>query len=94
MSFKMGLIAGLAAGYVLGAKAGRERYQQIVTWWNRFTGDPRVQQAKEKGKEIAGTAGRKGVDAVQTGVQKVGASVRSRLSHGEPNGFETGDMSL
>ena len=32
MGFKMGAIAGFAAGYYLGAKAGRERYEQI----NRF----------------------------------------------------------
>ncbi|CAN5476208.1 hypothetical protein BH23ACT9_BH23ACT9_38760 [soil metagenome] len=31
MGFKFGLIAGLGAGYVLGTKAGRERYEQIVT---------------------------------------------------------------
>lgn len=29
MRFKSGLIVGMAAGYVLGARAGRERYQQI-----------------------------------------------------------------
>ncbi len=31
MGFKAGLLAGAAAGYVLGAKAGRERYEQIVS---------------------------------------------------------------
>jgi hypothetical protein len=29
MRFRTGLVVGLAAGYVLGAKAGRERYEQI-----------------------------------------------------------------
>ena len=29
MRFKTGLIVGMAAGYVLGARAGRERYLQI-----------------------------------------------------------------
>ena len=29
MRFRIGLALGLAAGYVLGAKAGRERYEQI-----------------------------------------------------------------
>ncbi len=29
MGFKLGLIAGAATGYVLGTRAGRERYVQI-----------------------------------------------------------------
>jgi membrane protein DedA with SNARE-associated domain len=29
MRFKTGIVVGMAAGYVLGARAGRERYQQI-----------------------------------------------------------------
>ena len=29
MGFKLGLLAGAAAGYVLGSRAGRERYVQI-----------------------------------------------------------------
>ena len=29
MKFRLGLFVGLAVGYYLGAKAGRERYEQI-----------------------------------------------------------------
>ena len=32
MRFRMGLLAGFAAGYYLGSKAGRERYEQIRRW--------------------------------------------------------------
>jgi hypothetical protein len=32
MRFRVGLIAGFAAGYYLGSKAGRERYEQIRRW--------------------------------------------------------------
>ncbi len=84
--FRRGLVLGLGVGYVLGARAGRERYQQIVTWWHRFTGNPAVQQAAERGKEIAGTAGRRSLEAVQHGVQKVGTSVRGRLGSDEGDG--------
>ncbi len=31
MRFRLGIVTGFAAGYVLGTKAGRERYEQIVT---------------------------------------------------------------
>ena len=30
MRFKMGLLLGFAGGYVMGTKAGRERYHQIM----------------------------------------------------------------
>ena len=40
---KTGLLLGLAAGYVLGARAGRERYQEIVDAYNNFMGNPKVQ---------------------------------------------------
>jgi hypothetical protein len=32
MRFRVGLLAGFAAGYYLGSKAGRERYEQIRRW--------------------------------------------------------------
>jgi len=32
MRFRVGLLAGLAVGYYLGTKAGRERYEQIRGW--------------------------------------------------------------
>jgi hypothetical protein len=33
MKGKIGLVVGLGAGYVLGTRAGRERYEQIRTQW-------------------------------------------------------------
>jgi CBS domain-containing protein len=51
---------GFGAGYVLGARAGRERYEQIVRWWERFAGSPVVrqaaQQAAQQGKHLLGEA--------------------------------------
>jgi hypothetical protein len=32
MRFRVGLVVGFAAGYYLGSKAGRERYEQIRRW--------------------------------------------------------------
>ncbi|MBI4260755.1 MAG: YtxH domain-containing protein [Actinobacteria bacterium] len=85
MSFRTGLVVGFGVGYVLGAKAGRARYEQIRTWWDRFSGDPRVQELTERGKSVAAQTGRRGFEAIQTGVEKASASVRARL-HGDGNG--------
>jgi hypothetical protein len=43
-----GLAVGGAAGYVLGAKAGRERYQEITESATRFTQRPEVRRATEQ----------------------------------------------
>ena len=49
-----------AAGYVLGAKAGRERYEQIAEQAKKLRNNPTVQekmgQAKTAAKDAAGTA--------------------------------------
>jgi hypothetical protein len=39
------LVVGIAIGYVLGAKAGRERYDQIVRLGSRVSDSPAVQGA-------------------------------------------------
>ena len=72
MRFRIGLALGLGAGYVLGTKAGRERYEQLRRRFHQAAGNPQVQQLAEKSKEVAGEAGRKGVEAVQGAVSKVG----------------------
>jgi hypothetical protein len=43
MTGKLALAAGFAAGYVLGSKAGRERYEQIVGATQRMWSNPTVQ---------------------------------------------------
>ncbi len=56
MAFKSGLIIGLGIGYVLGAKAGRERYDQIMATVIDFTSRPEVQDLSAKGKSLMDTA--------------------------------------
>jgi hypothetical protein len=38
------LLVGLGTGYVLGAKAGRERYEQILAKWQAAWENPMVQE--------------------------------------------------
>jgi hypothetical protein len=37
MRFKIGLAIGFGAGYYLGAKAGRQRYEQLHRWLQKTT---------------------------------------------------------
>ena len=52
MGFKSGLIVGFGVGYVLGSKAGRERYEQIMQSVNEATARPEVQDLVAKGKGL------------------------------------------
>ena len=52
MAFKTGLVIGLGVGYVLGAKAGRDRYEQIVDGFHDLAGRPEVQDLLAKGKGL------------------------------------------
>jgi hypothetical protein len=45
MRYKTSFLAGMVAGYILGAKAGRERYEQIRQAAQKVAGHPKVQQA-------------------------------------------------
>ena len=44
MRFKSGFLVGMGAGYVLGTKAGQQRYQQIVVAVGRLRENPSVQR--------------------------------------------------
>jgi len=57
---KVTMLAAGVAGYVLGARAGRERYDQIVTQAQKLWTNPNVQKAahdvqdaaREKGPQV------------------------------------------
>ena len=46
------LIAG-GIGYVLGTKAGRERYEQMKAAYDKVRNDPRVQERTQQAAELA-----------------------------------------
>jgi hypothetical protein len=50
---KLMLLAAVAAGYVLGARAGRARYEQIVRMVNQVRNDPRVQEKAHQAVDLA-----------------------------------------
>ena len=48
MKGKLGIAVGLAAGYVLGTRAGRERYQQLTASAKRIADEPSLQRIQEE----------------------------------------------
>ncbi len=63
---KKTFLIGAAAGYVLGARAGRERYEQIATLAGKVKRNPKVQQAAgtiaTRGNEMAHEAAAKAAE--------------------------------
>ena len=79
MGQKTGFLIGFGVGYVLGSKAGRQRYEDIRRWWNQLSGSPTVQRAAERTKDMASDGAKRGLSVVQQGVEKAGDAVKSRL---------------
>ena len=101
---KATLVAGLAAGYVLGTRAGRARYEQIKTQANRLWNDPKVQQKAAQAQEMAKQKAPKLQEKVSGAAHKAGSKARRNGSSGpEPSGSQptvasppttaTGDLS-
>ncbi|WP_309068517.1 hypothetical protein [Microbacterium sp.] len=53
MRGKLGLVIGLGAGYVLGTRAGRERYEQIKTQALKIWNTDPVQEQVGRAKKLA-----------------------------------------
>jgi hypothetical protein len=53
MKGKAGLVVGIAIGYVLGSRAGRERYDQIKEQWLKVWNMDQVQEQVVKVKDFA-----------------------------------------
>ena len=78
MADEVSFLAGAAAGYVLGARAGRERYETIVRVARRFAGSQTIQSA-------AGVLQAQ-VDDLTHQVRQVVAAKVSGVSDSSPNG--------
>lgn len=57
MRFRNGLLIGLAVGYYFGARAGRERYEEIEAYLRQVRDTPTYRQVRERVLELvdAGT---------------------------------------
>ena len=92
MRYRLTFIAGLALGYVLGTRAGRERYEQMKKSARRIAQNPAVRNtaetAAQQGRVYAGKAFHTVSDKVgdrvpETVAQRV-RSLRERNLNGTP----------
>ena len=102
MMKKLMLLGAGAVGYVLGARAGRERYDQIAEQAQKLRTNPKVQEkvdeAKHMAKDAAGTAVDKakdkaGSDSSANGTEPTPMTTAAPGS-AAPQGFGRGDESV
>ncbi|QAY59233.1 hypothetical protein ET475_03980 [Microbacterium protaetiae] len=83
MRGKVGLVVGLAAGYVLGTRAGRERYEQIKEQAEKVWNLPPVQKQVDKVKDLGKSAAMALPNALWNGTVKVVKAASERGTAGE-----------
>lgn len=72
MRFRLGALIGFGAGYYLGAKAGRERYEQINRWLDEVRESGPAQAARNSFDE--------GVAKARARVDDAGPTFRGDIS--------------
>lgn len=75
MRGKLLLVVGLAVGYVLGAKAGREKYEEIKRAAGNLWHDPRVQRQVKQAEDFAKDKAPDVVEFLSDGAKKVVSQV-------------------
>ncbi|EME99310.1 YtxH domain-containing protein [Streptomyces mobaraensis NBRC 13819 = DSM 40847] len=87
MRYRLTFIAGAAVGYVLGARAGRERYEELRKGARRIAQNPAVRNTAEtaavNGRALAGRALDKMGDRVPGPVKDRVRSLREQRSPDE-----------
>lgn len=82
MMNKLGILLGAGVGYVLGARAGRERYDQITDTATRWWRDPRVQDAASQAQDVAADAADRAGHSAKDTLHGVKHMAQKKL-HGE-----------
>lgn len=80
MRGRLGLLIGFGAGYVLGAKAGTERYEQLQRLYDNLLSSPGFREASGRAREAVGSGFEQAKDLASEGVNKVTGAVKERRS--------------
>jgi hypothetical protein len=80
MKGKILFVAGLGLGYVLGTRAGREKYEQLKSSVMKFWNDPRVQRQVDAAESFVKDKAPDVAEFVSDNAKKVVSQVTSRKS--------------
>lgn len=76
--FRFGLVVGLATGYILGARAGKERYEQIARVARKIQSSPTYRRVSSKVNAAVGLGIERGRFAAVEGMQRATGAVKRR----------------
>ena len=79
MKLKSALLAGLAAGYVLGAKAGRERYEQIRAAARQVRDNPGVQRLSQEVNKTVAVGKERVTEVASRGAEQASTNLASQV---------------
>ena len=88
MRFRLGFVTGMATGYYLGARAGRQRYDQINRAIAKVKRSEAYEEVTEMAKAKVEVAAEKAKAVVEEGVEKARSVVESR-GEGNSNGHSS-----
>jgi hypothetical protein len=90
--YRISFLIGLAIGYVLGAQAGRERYEQLKQLARKAAESPAMQQTAGALQAQAQATARTAKDKATTGMRKGASRVARRTSagRGDPSKGQAG----
>ena len=83
MMGKVLLLAAGAAGYVLGTRAGRERYEEIKAYANRLWQNPKVQDTASRAEQLAKENAPRAQQKVTEVATKAADVARSKVGRGD-----------
>jgi hypothetical protein len=78
MRLKAGLIIGFGVGYVLGSKAGRDRYEQIKSVAGRIAETDTAKQFVEKSGAVVDLGAARAKQVVGEGMATAAEKIRER----------------
>jgi hypothetical protein len=91
--YRVTFVGGLAIGYVLGAQAGRERYEQLKRLARKATESPAMQQTAGALQAQASATAKSAKDKATTGVRKSASKVASKRSAASRSGRAAASVS-
>ncbi|MGA8210626.1 MAG: YtxH domain-containing protein [Nocardioidaceae bacterium] len=83
MKGKITLLLGGAVGYVLGTRAGRERYDQIKDQAQSLWGNPTVQEKASQAADLAREKGPEAAQKVGSAAAGAAAAAKDKVSGGD-----------
>lgn len=89
MKNKLVFTAGMAAGFVLGARAGRDSYEKIKTKAQELWGNPKVQETVSSTAETIKNKAPEVQDAVKDGLKNIGSDDNDGAKAPQKSGMDS-----